>query len=172
MSIPSCLIRCEKCNATFSYAPGHPRYVYATSNGTVIPASVSHGWCEGCNKPVPMQLALSPAQVEADLASAQATLARFPKPGIFGSLFQKRLSADEHWDRAEAQSEQARLFALRTLLGGRTILPRCLECDCHAVEPFGTPEPRYHSACGGRLKFSEGPWISLAPSEPIQLELR
>jgi hypothetical protein len=172
MSQPSCTIRCQKCNAKFGYVPGCPQFVYRTASGEAVPAEVGHGWCDGCNKPVPMQLALSPAQISAHLAVARTTLDRFPKPGIFGSLFQKRLTEDEYWEKDYAETKVARLLTLQSLLQDRTILPRCLECECDAVESFGSTDPLFHHACGGSLIFTEGPWVSLVPSDPIELALR
>ena len=166
MSLSFFKLHCQKCNFQFTYAPGTPRHVYKARSGKEIPASVSDGWCNYCKKPVKMQTALSESGLNRKLEIARATLNKLPKPGLFGSLFQRRLTPDEHWDRDIAKMEEARLVELLDILKGREISARCLACnstdvsELHELKRTSNGKDIIHPECGGVMNNSETGRIS------------
>lgn len=177
MSLSFFKLHCQKCNSQFTYAPGTPRYVYKALSGNEIPATVSDGWCSDCKKPVKIQIELSESGLNEELEAARAKLNTFPKPGLFGSLFQRRLTPDEHWERDIAKMEEARLVELLTALNGQEISARCLACNSTNVSELNelkrasNGKDVIHPECGGGMRHSEAGRISQADQAAILIPL-
>jgi hypothetical protein len=177
MSLSFFKLHCQKCDSQFTYAPGTPRYTYKTPSGKEIPAAVTDGWCNNCKKPTKIQTALSVIGLNEKVEATRATLLKLPRPGLFGSLFQRRLTPDEHWERDIAKLEEARLLELLAALKGQDISARCLTCsstdvsELNEVKRTSNGKEIIHPGCGGGMRHSEAGRLSQAQQPAVLIPL-